>query len=229
MLTEILKVSELHSDDYTKNINESSYIQRNIVQSEKYSDLTDMIISHNDPNYTLLPMSEKEFYLKQRRLEIGSEIEENKDIYPSYHFNNFLTLKKIQSGLMKKNSISSLFFLSEYYKVKIVLINEKENLYYETPRSFQTCLSIKRDGDSWVVGSIGKKYESCPLKNIEGLEKDIVSFDIYDIPLKPASSYKLPEIQELADKKGISIKDFGKNKTKKVLYEELRTYFLNLI
>ena len=50
MLTEILKVSELHSDDYTKNINESSYIQRNIVQSEKYSDLTDMIISHNDPN-----------------------------------------------------------------------------------------------------------------------------------------------------------------------------------
>ena len=229
MLTEILKISEMHSDDYTSGINESSFIQRNITQSEKYSDLTDMIISHNDPNYNLLPMSDKEFYLKQRRLEIGSEVEENKDIYPSYHFNNFLTLKKIQSGLMKANSISSLFFLSEYYKVKIVLINEKENLYYETPKSFTTSLSIKREGGSWLVGSIGDKYEICPLKSIQGLERDIVSFDIYDIPLKSASSYKLPDIHKLAIENGISIKDAGKNKTKKVLYEELRTYFLNLI
>ena len=230
MLNEILRLSNSHKDDYCKNITESSYIQKNLTKTEEFNDLTEMIISCNDPNYTLLQVSEREFYLKQRRLEIGSEIEENNSLLKSCNFNSFLSLKKIQSGLMKKNTISSVFFLSEYYKHRIILVDHRDKTYYETPKKFEKELIIRRDEEAWSICAMKNEYKLCPLKNIEGLEKDIVSYDVYDIPLKSESSYKLDKLQSLALEKGINTKrDNGKSKTKKVLYEELRTHFLNLI
>ena len=58
MLNEILRLSNSHKDDYCKNITESSYIQKNLTKTEEFNDLTEMIISCNDPNYTLLQVSE---------------------------------------------------------------------------------------------------------------------------------------------------------------------------
>ena len=229
MLDKILEISKTHSEDSCNNINESSYIQKNIEKTEEHIDLTDLIIASNDPSYSLLPNNEKVFYLKQRRIEIGSEIEENKLLIENYNFNNYLTVKKIQSGLMKKNSISSLLFLSEYYKCKISLIDPKNNMYCDTPRNFGNSLVISRGDDSWGLGSLKNDYTKCFLKNINGLIKDIVSYDIYDIPLKHIGSYKSCELHEMANENGIDIKANGKTKIKKVLYEDLRTHFLNLI
>lgn len=231
MLDQILEISKTHTEDFCKDIEESSYIQKNICKSEEHNDLTDMIISLNDENYQLLPVSEKSFYLKQKRLEIGSEIEENKSLIESYNFNNYLSMKKIQSGLMKKNSISSLFFLSEYYKCNITLINTKKNIYYKTLKDHTNKIIIEQKEECWTLCDESSNNNSTlsSLKEFDILTKDIVSYDIYNIPLKSLSSYKLSDLQELANKNGIDIKNNGKNKVKNILYEELRTYFLNLI
>ena len=68
MLNEILEMSNIHKEDYCNDIEESSYIQKNICKEHEYEDLVDIIIAYNDPNYCLLPMNEKEFYLKQEVL-----------------------------------------------------------------------------------------------------------------------------------------------------------------
>ena len=231
MLDQILEISKTHTEDFCKDIKESSYIQKNICKTEEHNDLTDMIISLNDQNYQLLPVSEKSFYLKQKRLEIGSEIEENKSLIESYNFNNYLSMKKIQSGLMKKNSISSLFFLSEYYKCNIILINTKKNIYYKTLKDHTNKIIIDQKEDCWTLCDKSSYNNSTlsSLKEFDILTKDVVSYDIYNIPLKSLSSYKLSDLQELANNNGIDIKNNGKNKVKNILYEELRTYFLNLI
>lgn len=231
MLDQILEISKTHTGDFCKDIKESSYIQKNICKSEEHNDLTDMIISINDQNYQLLPVSDKSFYLKQKRIEIGSEIEENKSLIESYKFNNYLPIKKIQSGLMKRNSISSLFFLSEYYKCNITLLHTKKNIYYKTLKDYTNKIVIKQNENSWTLydESSYSDYTVSSIKEFDILKKDIVSYDIYNIPLKSLSSYKLIDLQELADKNGIDIKVNEKNKVKNMLYEELRTYFLNLI
>ena len=229
MLDQILEISKNHNEDFCKNINESEYIQKNICKSEEHNDLTDMIISVNDPNYSLLPVSEKVFYLKQKRIEIASEIEEKKSLIEEYKFNNYLSVKKIQSGLMKRNSISSLLFLTEYYKCKIFLIDPKKKIYYETLKSFENSLVLVKKEESWTTGSMKNDYTKCSLKDIKDLNKDIVSYDVYDIPLKSLGSYKLTDLQAIATEKGIDIKKNGKNKVKNILYEELREHFLNLI
>lgn len=232
MLTEILELSKIHKDNYCESIHESSYIQKNICKEREYEDLVDILIAYNDPNYSLLPVSEKEFYLKQKSIEIASEIEENKSLLKSYNFNNYLSLKKIQSGLVKSNNISSLFFLSEYYKIKIYLLIPDNKIYYETSKDFKNILFLENKEKKWTITNIeriNKDYTKCSIKDIHVLTKDIISYDVYDIPLKSLSSYKLSDLQELADKNEIDIKNNGKTKIKKVLYDELRYHLINLI
>ena len=230
MLSDILSISESHKDDLCKDIKESSYIQHNIDLKERYNDLTDMIIACNDPNYSLLPMKDKSLYLKQKRIEIASEVEE-KNMMKDLHFNKYLNLKKIQSGLTCKNCISSLFFLSEYYKCVIILVNMKKNIYYKTLKSYKNIMTIEQKDDQWIMSEdlLYSNMILSSLKDFDILEKDLISYDIYDIPLKPLSSYKLTDLQELAKEKRIDTKQNGKNKIKNILYEELRNHFLNLI
>jgi hypothetical protein len=132
---------------------------------------------------------------------------------------------------MKRNSISSLFFLSEYYKCNITLLHTKKNIYYKTLKDYTNKIVIKQNENSWTLydESSYSDYTVSSIKEFDILKKDIVSYDIYNIPLKSLSSYKLIDLQELADKNGIDIKVNEKNKVKNMLYEELRTYFLNLI
>tara|TARA_B100000900_G_C20601378_1_gene725798 strand:- start:4591 stop:5289 length:699 start_codon:yes stop_codon:yes gene_type:complete len=232
MLSEILEISNTHKDNYCDDIKESSYIQKNICKEQEYEYIVDILIAYNDPNYSLLPMNEKEFYLKQKRLEIASEIEENESLIKSYNFNSYLPLKKIQSGLVNGNDISSLFFFSEYYKLKIYLFIPDKQIYYETSKDFKNKIFIENSNEKWRISQIksnNENYTKCTIKEIHVLKKDIISYDIYDIPLKKLSSYKLTELQELAISKEIDIKINGKNKKKNILYDELRNHFLNLI
>jgi hypothetical protein len=230
MITDILNISEIHDVDICKDIKESSYTQHNLEDKEKYNDLTDMIIAYNDPNYSLLPVKDKTLYLKQKRIEIASEVEE-KNMLDDLHFNKYLSLKKIQSGLTLINCISSLFFLSEYYKSNITIVNIKKKVYYRTLKEHTNKMIIEQKDDYWSLSDDTSKSGITPtsLKDFDILDKDIISYDIYDIPLKPFSSYKLTDLQGLANECGIDTKINNKNKVKNILYEELRTYFLNLI
>lgn len=229
MMEQLLKIAITHTEDNCSGIKESSYIERKIYKTEEHEDLTDMIIANNDPTYELIPLSDRAIYLKQRRIEIGTEIEENKSLMSKYNFNNYLSIKKIQSGLMRMNSISSLIFLSEYYKCRITLIIPGEKIYYETPRNYKENLYIVKNKENWGLSSMKKEYIKCSLKDIDGLSKDIVSYEVYDIPLKNISSYTSKELQELAKDNCIDVKVNGKIRTKKDIYEELRNHFLNLI
>jgi hypothetical protein len=230
MLSDILSISDSHKDDICKGIKESSYIQNNIESKERYNDLTDMIISLNDPSYSLLPTKDKSLYLKQKRIEIASEVEE-KNMMDDLHFNKYLNLKKIQSGLTRENCISSLFFLSEYYNCIIRLVNKKKNIYYRTLKEHKNIMTIEQKDDQWILCDdfVYSNIILSSLKEFDTLDKDLVSYDVYDIPLKSLGSYKLTDLQGIATEKGIDIKKNGKNKVKNILYEELREHFLNLI
>ena len=56
-----------------------------------------------------------------------------------------------------------------------------------------------------------------------------MKIQIYKNYLKPLSSYKVADLQELATNCIISLDNHGKKKTKKTLYDEINLYHLNLI
>jgi hypothetical protein len=75
--------------------------------------------------------------------------------------------------------------------------------------------------------------EGCSNKNLSELNSilinDVIVDSIYKNYLKPISSYKASELQEIASNDSISLDTNGKKKTKKMLYDEINLYHLNLI
>lgn len=243
MIFDLLK--DLNKEDsFTNMINESSYIEKintisNTISntSNHYNNFVTCIVSEYDPFYSNIPDNEKDMYMKKRIVEICSEIEENSvEKYENFRFNKkTMKIPIIQYGLQmwvkKENYISSIYYLNEYYQKHFVIVYE--NKMYETClKDYPKIYLIYLNGMIMIGGNKDNNLEYCDLNDLfdkinlkNDIKKDKKS--VYQMKLDPISKYKLDDLKELSKECNLGIKDGLKNKTKKVLYDEINLYYLN--
>ena len=216
---------------HTDLIRESSFVQGaikepndEVVRSYHSPSLVKVILKALDP-YFAGTHSLQDHQIEKRVLEIASAVDE----FPKSIFQKSMTIKKIQMALQaslhKKNNISILYYLNEYYKRSFVLI--VGDRYWKT--------LWKKNG--YPVETIRFMDGSWSIQDIDISDKREVSMlDLDDLPLiqdikgipyqtsfKAISHYKTEELKSFCSDKNISltIKDTGKKKRKEQLYHDL--------
>lgn len=161
-------------------------------------------------------------FTKQIKIDLIGTIRKNKQVLKTYKFD---TLTNIESNLANDNNINikTVLSLCAIDAINVVYINNKT--YYE--------FLMNDTSDIYVIREIGngyhKKYgfEAADHQMIETIRSTLFKLDKLDKPIKSASSYKLPELVEMANKLAIQLvnEKTGKKKTKNELYESLVQYF----
>lgn len=132
--------------------------------------------------------------------------------------NQKLTIADVQetlSGLMvnKKTQILELFAMANYYKVGVLLIDPRNKTCIELiPENVQAdkMYKIYYNTDTTIPGKWRTREQEVDC------EDDYYRLEQWNKPLKAVSSYKLPELQEIAQRLNIDI-----HLKKQELYEKL--------
>jgi hypothetical protein len=220
-----------NSKVYCDSIKPSSYEQT--ISSRKHSEteyptLIEVFFSNFDPHITLI--DDKELYIKQKILEIASEIDENETLFSSFNYHKSVKPALIQHGLQMNNTISSLFYLSDIYKVSTIVYIESKQIKIPTSVKQRTEFHILyTTHGKWVhLTDTIPDYTQSDFANLnECLTMDLKTPDIYKKFLDPISKYKVSELIELAKDRQIELIYLGKKKVKKELYDEINVWELN--
>ena len=100
---------------YCDSIQASSYeqtLENKIVSSKVYPTLIELLFSVYDHHYILVDGKDKDLYVKQRILDIATELEET-DKHKSLNYLKSMNITNIQQGLQKNNTVSSLIYLCD--------------------------------------------------------------------------------------------------------------------
>jgi len=219
---------------FVENIKLSSYIEtikRKLVNP--YNNLVFCILDNNDMILSNTNKKDKKYILNQRVIEILTLIEDKDKInsfnYDMKLFNVNKIQVSVQDSLKNKTNLSTILFFNDYYNIHFVIVDYIKKEYFET--------TFKKYDKNYIIFSKNKIYlyndydlTDYKIKNIKELNlinKDIIN--IYKNYLGPISKYKINDLKEIANKNNISLFQNGKSKIKKVLYEEINNYYLNLI
>jgi hypothetical protein len=190
------------------------------------------ILSEYDPLFSTIPENERKIYLKQRVMEICTLLDEQKNkYYDSYHFNEKIMKPKIiqqslQLSLQKKTTLSSLYYLNEFYQKHFVIIEHSK--YYETSLKDFSKDFILKQWNKYSFYPMNDSYQKGPLNQLP-IDSDLKKtklVDIYHKFLESIGKYKINDLQTIADNLKISSKINGKNKTKQNLYDEINLFHL---
>jgi len=235
LLKEIINNSK---KNYTHKINESAYIQTDNKIDNSYSSINELFLSLYDPNFSLLSSKEKPLYMKQKLLQIATDIDEkSREVYDNFNYNNKFKKNIIQRGLQLTNQLSTILYLNDLYNINSVLIFQNMKQYYKTSKKDKELIYINFDENTqkWSLGS-DKDILECNLIEFDNLSlfshiinNDVTTCDIYQNHLKSLSNYKIDDLHKIATNINIELKENGKKKTKKDLYDEINLYHLNLI
>jgi len=194
------------------------------------------LVAEYDEMYPGLPVKDRALYLKQQLHEIVTKIDEDrKGSFLDFGFNEKrLKPRVVQNALLSASgppyasALSGLVYLNELYKIHVILVI-KGCLYETTPKPYPPVYLEVNPGRYKIISDslispemLGQQNRLSPdaLGDTE-LEAD-VSGHLYRTPLKPASSYKAPELKELCKEHSISLTNSnGKAKVKGVLYDDL--------
>jgi hypothetical protein len=182
------------------------------------------IIKHGEVQYELLN-NRNSLTAKQFKINLVSKIRENKQIIKTYKFD---TISNIESNLANDNNISIYTFMTLCAIDNINVIFVNKNTYFE--------FLINNTDNIYILQEIDRSklkynkqygYEIANSLMLNKIQNTYYKIDNLKKPIKGVSSYKLPELIEIADKLAIQIvnKDTGKNKTKNELYESIIQYF----
>ena len=219
---------------FIENIKLSSYIEK-IKEKlvNPYNNLVFCILDNNDMILSNTNEKDKNYILNKRVIEILTLIED-KDKFNSFNYDmKLFNVNKIQASiqdsLKNKNNLSTILFFNDYYNIHFIIVDYQNKEYFET--------TSKKYDKNYLIFSKNKIYlyndydlTDHKIKNIKELNlinKDIIN--IYKNYLGPISKYKINDLKEIANKNNISLTQNGKSKIKKVLYEEINNYYLNLI
>lgn len=217
---------------YCENIKESSYVQRvsDIVKTKVYQDINNLFVDKFDPTCNILDEKDKDVYYVQRLLEIATDIDEKNDAnYLNYKYSSkVFKTSLIQSGLQTPNTLSSVIYLGDFYKVTpIIYIDSIKSKIVISQKTRNNIHILYKDGtfselDEPLEYKLGT-YDD--LKH--ALVLNVKKLDVYELDLQPIGKYKVTELVELANKINLPIEENGKKKVKKQLYDELYLYYLN--
>lgn len=219
---------------YCENIKESSYVQRvsDIVKTKVYQDINNLFVDKFDPTCNILDEKDKDVYYIQRLLEIATDVDEKNDTnYLNYKYSSKVFKSSlIQSGLQTPNTLSSVIYLGDFYKVTpIIYIDSIKSKIVISQKTRNNIHILYKDGTFTELDeSLDYKLGSYDdLKH--ALVLNVKKLDVYELDLQPIGKYKVTELVELANKINLPIEKNGKKKIKKQLYDELYLHYLNQI
>lgn len=220
-----------YNEEYVNNIKTSKYEQKINIQKEdihetkieekKYDNIENLILSQYE--YELL----LETNYDNIKMKIASSLEDNKtENYTNYKYNSRkLNIRKIQEGLQEKNTLTTIIYLSDKYKINIYVYNKSNNNTYLVSTD-----KIKNKENIYLElnNNKFKKVETLNINNviteideIKFINNNIKTKDIYIKYLNPITKYKLNDLIDIANNNNISIKINNKNKTKQQLYDDI--------
>ena len=224
---------------YTTDINESSFTQgldepkpkkhkQNIkmeIKEDKpkiYNALEELILLNYDYNSVL--NENTNIYIDQRKIKIASEIDENTDkYYDKFKYSKTFRKSLIQQGLQKKDTLSTVIYLSDLYNLSIIIFDKYNNKYYNLSNKEKDIFYVQYYNKKWSIFESDKTIHF--EKSIGGLENildcNIKTIDVYEKYLKAISNYKLNDLVKIAGENNIDLKYCNKKKTKKMLYDEI--------
>lgn len=219
---------------YCKNIKELSYVQR-ITNSDKtiekvYQDINNLFIDKFDPTCNIIEEKDKDVYYIQRLLEIATDLDEKHDTnYLNYKYSpKVFKPSLIQSGLQTPNTLTSVIYLGDFYKVTpVIYIDSIKTKIIISQKTRNNIHILYKDGtftelDEPLDYKLGI-YDD--LKH--ALVLNVKKLDVYQMDLEPISKYKVTELVELANKINLPIEENGRRKVKKQLYDDLYLHYLN--
>lgn len=203
-------------ETFAQKIKDSKYIQNiswNNSVLHTYSNIIDLILVNYE---SLLSFGKSDkMDINKYKLKFSEELDDN---YKSFNFNNkVLSSKKIQNGFQVNNSLSTLYFLSEYYKKNFIILDlEKDKLYFTNYKNYEIAnILYSKKGFSFVedhnTNSSKNSIFECDFLNI-----DLRNEYIYETELKAISNYTLKELKEkvgknISDKKGLYLELYKLN------------------
>lgn len=228
---DILKLSTSDAT-YCDSIQVSNYQQTTASLKQpkitSFVNCADLLIATFDPTASVLSGSELVDYCLQRRLEIATQIDEQKETtYDRYHYHKQMKPNVIQMGLQTKNSLSSVLYLSNVYKLSPTMISMSSQTQVLLNQTNQTpCAILFQNGRFQIISDLPPFQEGSYENLSEYFVLDVKNLQIYQPYLEPISKYKMNELIEIADKRCISITNGTKKKVKKDLYNDINVYEL---
>ena len=216
------------TNDYSKKISVNKYTQDTYKKDEEikvkqYKSIYESLLSQKDVPYQILNDQEKEDYVKQHLLELCNIVDSN---YETYNFNKkVLSKQKLCRNLQgNKNVLSSILFYNEYFKVNLIIMNESTGKLYKTGLKDYDKLYISCSDKKWIIHeSVEDSSSYSDIGDLSSvIEIDMKDNFVYNTYLKAISNYKADDLTNIANELNVSlIKDNGKKKTKKELYDEI--------
>tara|TARA_Y100001958_G_scaffold36598_1_gene24004 strand:- start:7929 stop:8624 length:696 start_codon:yes stop_codon:yes gene_type:complete len=213
--------SQIKENEYTESNLNKKEIKKEEIDSQ--TSLFESILSKNDIEYE--NSDNKKMYIEQIKIEIASKLDEDSsNYYDCFKYKKTFSKRLIQTGFLKYNSLSSVLYMIDYYKINIIIYDKILDKYI--------CLSTKYDkydiyeyDRKWKhIDSISDtnkiSYEYYD-KQHEYMNYDIKSIYIYQTDMKSISDYNTKELSELAKSNNINIIVNGSKLKKKEIYNIL--------
>ena len=154
---------------------------------------------------------------KEYKINLVTQIRKYKDILKKYKWKK----SQIENNLVhdKEITLETFFCICIINKINVMYINN--NTYFEinNPENTDNYVLIKKINDKYILY---ENTEHDVLKKMDDIRLKKWKIDNITKPLRNITTYKLPELQDIASKFNIDkLKTDGKKKTKKVLYASI--------
>jgi hypothetical protein len=214
--------------DYAKKIESCKYTQcinQNLDNDDTkyFKSVFELILSIKDFNYDILEEAEVDTYVKTQILNLCNIVDTE---YDNYNINKKLLSKLcICNNLqLNKDTLSLILFYNEYYKINLIIFNKDSNKFYKTGLKDLEKVYISYYDKKWIIND--NIDDSCEYSDINELSTvfdiDVKHNFIYNTYLKAISNYKADDLFTIANECDMSlIKENGKKKNKKELYDEI--------
>ena len=214
--------------DYAKKIEICKYTQcinQNLDNDDTkcFKSIFELILSIKDFNYDILDKGEIDTYVKTQILNLCNIVDTE---YDKYNINKKLLSKScICNNLqLNKDTLSLILFYNEYYKINLIIFNKDSNKYYKTGLKDLEKVYISYYDKKWIIND--NVDDSCEYSDINELSTvfdiDVKHNFIYNTYLKAISNYKADDLFTIANECNMNlIKENGKKKNKKELYDEI--------
>lgn len=215
---------------YCQKINSSKYAQDISEKRDLFPTIIELLFHLYDPCYSMTTTNDKQLYVKQKIIEIASDIDENPDDFSKKNYSKVMNSNVIQHGLQKNNTLSSLLYLSDIYNVSINVYIESKKLWVSTSLKNRDEIDILyTNNGKWTHFNDNKEeYKESEFSILsECLVMDVIKKSIYVPFLQAISKYKVSELTKLAEERNIPIMLEGKKRVKKELYDLINIYELN--
>lgn len=220
--------SYVYPESYVNKIIESKYVQSETtthvstksVETKKPHFLIECILYENDSD-SLLKIDD---YLNKRKLELATDLDEQSDkTFDCYNYQKSFKKRLVQANLLKKNMISSIFYVCDYFQKSISIYDKERDIHFTINDKYPQ-KQIYEFQNGWrLVNSFEKQPEPIQKIYVENLFEDDLkgNYLIYNVGLDSIHKYKLQDLQTIAKQRDVSIMIHSKQKLKKQLYRDI--------